>query len=66
MFNSVINRVQNDEGEKAIVQGFLERFKHAAAVGVLHFWLILKFQDLQEVLFGIFRRLQLTHQGKGF
>lgn len=43
MFNFVVNRVQNDEREKAIVQGFLECFKHAVAVGVLHFWLILKF-----------------------
>lgn len=43
MFNFVINRVQNDEGEEAIVQGFLERFKHAVAVGVLHFRLVLKF-----------------------
>lgn len=43
MFNFVVNRVQNDEGEKAIVQGFLECFKHAVSIGVLHFWLILKF-----------------------
>lgn len=43
MLRFVVNTVQNDEGEKAIVQGFLECFKHAVAVGVLHFWLILKF-----------------------
>lgn len=43
MLRFVVNTVQNDEGEKAIIQGFLKCFKHAVAVGVLHFWLILKF-----------------------
>lgn len=41
MFNPVINRVQNDEGEKAVIQSFFEGFQHAVTVSVLHLWLVL-------------------------
>ena len=51
MFNPVVNSVQNDEGEKAVIQSFLKGFQHAVAVGVLHLGLILVLKDLRDRFF---------------
>lgn len=46
MPNSVIDGVQDDEGEKAIVQGLFESFEHAGAIGLLHLGFIFILHDL--------------------
>lgn len=44
----VIDGVQDDEREKAVVQSLLEGLQHAAAVGVLHLRLVLVLENLED------------------
>lgn len=46
VFNPVINSVDDDEGEEAVVQGLPECFKHTVPVRVFHLGFILIFQTL--------------------
>lgn len=47
VFHPVVNGIEDDEGEESVIQGFLESLQHAVPVRVLHFWLILVFQNLR-------------------
>lgn len=47
MSNSVIDSIQNDEGEKAIIQSLLEGFEHASPVRLLHLSFIFIFHYLR-------------------
>lgn len=47
MSNSVIDGIQDDKGEKAIIQSLFESFEHAGAVGLLHLSFIFIFHDLR-------------------
>ena len=46
MPNSVIDGIQDNEGEKAIVQSLFESFEHAGAIGLLHLGFIFILHDL--------------------
>lgn len=46
MSNSVINGIQDDEGEKAIIQSLFESFEHAGAICLLHLSFIFIFHYL--------------------
>lgn len=56
MSNSVIDSIQNDEREKPIIQSLFECFKHAGAVGLLHFSFIFIFHYLNPTETGVSRR----------
>ena len=47
MSNSVIDGIQDDEREKAIIQSLFESFEHAGAVGFLHLSFIFIFHYLR-------------------
>lgn len=47
MSNSVIDGVQDDEREKAIIQSLFESFEHAGTVGFLHLSFIFIFHYLR-------------------
>lgn len=47
MSNSVVDGIQDDEGEKAIIQSLFESFEHAGAVSLLHLSFIFIFHYLR-------------------
>lgn len=47
MSNSIIDGIQDDEGEKAIIQSLFESFEHAGAIGLLHLSFIFIFHYLR-------------------